>query len=328
MLNADPFAQIIGNETVADVIINDAEACALLDSGATADLMTLAYAEARNFDIRLMTELSDCFINLRLAAGFKTTFSGYDEYNLQISGISSYNSDQVALVAEDNTPFSKEVPLTTGTKTEDNILEALKEGEIEMLDSVEMGQKQSIIVQIVRRGYSSGDQEPPRPKFEDHTPYLNQVMEDLLELYKLASATRMEIIPPQSNKTIKARTLLVLMGTSMNVMTEPLHQKLELSGLKSWMEENKEKALNLLAEYHDIFALEDGEMECTEADKQKIKVTDPKPFKERPRNILSGLLEEVEDHLDHMLDVGAIKPSKSAWNNAVVLVRFCINFQD
>ena len=34
----------------------------------------------------------------------------------------------------------------------------------------------------------------------------------------------------------------------------------ELSGLKSWTEENKGKALNLLAEYHDIFALEDGEM--------------------------------------------------------------------
>ena len=93
LLNADPLAQIIGTETVADVIINDAEACTLLDSGATADLMTLAYAEARNFDIRLMTKLSDCFANLRLAAGFKTTLSGYVEYNLQILGISSYNSD-------------------------------------------------------------------------------------------------------------------------------------------------------------------------------------------------------------------------------------------
>ena len=94
MLNADLLAQIIGTETIVGIIIYDAEACALLDSGATADLMTLAYAEARNFDIRLMTELSDCFINLRLAAGFKTTLSSYV------------------------------------------ILEALKEGEIEMLDSV------------------------------------------------------------------------------------------------------------------------------------------------------------------------------------------------
>ena len=98
--------------------------------------MTLAYAEARNFDIRPITELSDRFINLRLAAGFKTTLSGYVEYNLQIPWISSYNSDRVALVVEDNTLFSKEVPLTIGTKTEGTILEALKEGEIKMLDIV------------------------------------------------------------------------------------------------------------------------------------------------------------------------------------------------
>ena len=66
-------------------------------------------------------------------------------------------------------------------------------------------------------------QEPP--KFEDHTSYSNQGMEDLLELNELASATRTEIIPPRSNKTIKVHTPLVLMGTSMNVMTEPLHRK-------------------------------------------------------------------------------------------------------
>ena len=52
----------------------------------------------------------------------------------------------------------------------------------------------------------------------------------------------------------------------------------ELSALESWTKENKEKALNLLAEYHDIFTLEDGEMGCTEAAKHKIKVTDLKPF--------------------------------------------------
>ena len=62
--------------------------------------------------------------------------SGYVKYNPQIPGISSYDSGQVALGAEDNTEFGKEVPLTIVTKTEDTILEALKEGEIEMLDSV------------------------------------------------------------------------------------------------------------------------------------------------------------------------------------------------
>ena len=112
-----------------------------------------------------------------------------------------------------------------------------------------------------------------------------------------------------------------------------MFEKLKLSGLESWMEENRDRALDLLGKYHDIFTLEDGEMGCTEATKHKIEVKDSKPFKERLRNIPSGLLEEVKDHLDHMLNVGAIKPSKSAWSNAIVLVwkkerglRFCIDF--
>ena len=67
--------------------------------------------------------------------------------------------------------------------------------------------------------------------------------------------------------------------------------------------------------------LEDGEMGCTAAAEHKIKVTNSRPFKERPRNISSGLLNEVKEHLDHMFDMGAIKPSKLAWCNAIVLVQ-------
>ena len=65
-----------------------------------------------------------------------------------------------------------------------------------------------------------------------------------------------------------------------------------------------------------------------------MEVMDQKPFKERLRNIPSGLLDEVKGHLNHMLNMGTIKPSKSMWSNAVVLVWkkdgglwFCINFQ-
>ena len=64
-------------------------------------------------------------------------------------------------------------------------------------------------------------QEPP--EFEDHTLYSNWGMEDLLKLNELVSTTRTEIIQHQLNKTNKACTILVLLGTSMNVMTEPLY---------------------------------------------------------------------------------------------------------
>ena len=42
-------------------------------------------------------------------------------------------------------------------------------------------------------------------------------------------------------------------GLSVKERRKVLFEKLELSGLKSWMGENEEKALNLLVEYHDIF---------------------------------------------------------------------------
>ena len=93
LLNADPLAQIIGTETIADVTIDDAEACALLDSGATANLMTSACVEAWGFDIRLITELSDQYVNLNLALGNSSMATRYVEYNLHVKGILLYDSD-------------------------------------------------------------------------------------------------------------------------------------------------------------------------------------------------------------------------------------------
>ena len=54
-------------------------------------------------------------------------------------------------------------------------------------------------------------------------------------------------------------------GLCIEERRKVLFEKLELSGLKSWIEGNKGKALNLLAKYHDIFVLNDGEMGCTAA---------------------------------------------------------------
>ena len=74
-------------------------------------------------------------------------------------------------------------------------------------------------------------------------------------------------------------------------------------------------------------------MRCTKAIQHKIKVTNPRPFKERQQNTASGLLNKVKEHPDHVLNVGTIKPSKLAWYNAVVLVwkkdgglGFCFDF--
>ena len=65
-----------------------------------------------------------------------------------------------------------------------------------------------------------------------------------------------------------------------------------------------------------------------------IELLNHEPFKERFRHIALPLVKEVQQHIQEMLDGGAIHPSQSPWCNAVVLVRkkdgslcFCIDFQ-
>ena len=112
-----------------------------------------------------------------------------------------------------------------------------------------------------------------------------------------------------------------------------LFDELDLSGLDSWAPELADKAHQLLAEYHDVFSLDPMELGCTHSTEHTIKVTDDTPFKECFRRIPPPMVEEVRNHLKEMLESGAIRPSQSAWCNAVVLVRkkdgslcFCIDF--
>ena len=88
--------------------------------------------------------------------------------------------------------------------------------------------------------------------------------------------------------------------------------------------------------FHHIFSLERNEIGCTDATEHVIELLpeQEKPFKERFKRIPPHEVEEVQQHIQEMLDGGAIWPSQSPWFNAVVLVqkkdgtlRFCIDFR-
>ena len=77
-------------------------------------------------------------------------------------------------------------------------------------------------------------------------------------------------------------------------------------------------------------------MGCTDATKHVIELLpeQDEPFKERFRRIAPHKVQEVHQHIQEMLDGGAIWPSQSPWCNAIVLVwkkdgtlRFCIDFR-
>ena len=122
------------------------------------------------------------------------------------------------------------------------------------------------------------------------------------------------------------------MKESSKERIEKLFSKVDLSGAEDWSEDNKQKLRSLFIKYHGIFALEDLELGRTNIVKHKIVLEDPKPFRERYQRIPPHQYNEVKEHLKQMLEIGAIRKSKSPWASAVVLVRkkdgalrFCID---
>ena len=120
------------------------------------------------------------------------------------------------------------------------------------------------------------------------------------------------------------------------LLMKVLEENGSLRKLKGWKKETALKAKWLLMEFHHIFCLEKNKMGCTDTTKHIIELLPEKDelFKERFRRIVPHEVEEVHQHIQEMLDGGAIWPSQSPWCNAIVLVRkkdgtlrFCIDFR-
>ena len=129
---------------------------------------------------------------------------------------------------------------------------------------------------------------------------------------------------PPKKLTIEERQKLLL---------ELLRKEGWLDKLKQWPPELALRFEQMLMEHHNIFSLELNEIGCTDTAEYVIKLLDTEPFKELFRRIAPPLVEEVWEHIQEMLDRGAICPSQSPWCNVVVLVHkkdgglwFCIDF--
>ena len=98
-------------------------------------------------------------------------------------------------------------------------------------------------------------------------------------------------------------------------------EKLDLTGIESWTEQQQCSVKKLLEEYQHLFALYLKELGKTSLVQHEIRLSNNTPFKERYRRIPPHQYEEVRKHLHKMLDIGAIHRSTSPWASPVILVR-------
>ena len=112
------------------------------------------------------------------------------------------------------------------------------------------------------------------------------------------------------------------MEQCQGLLMKVLEENGSLRKLKGWKKETVLKAKRLLMEFHHIFCLEKNEMGCTNITEHVIELLpeEDEPFKERFRRIASHEVKEVCQHIQEMLDRGAIRPSQSPWCNVIVLV--------
>lgn len=96
-----------------------------------------------------------------------------------------------------------------------------------------------------------------------------------------------------------------------------------------------EQAKQVIREFEDIFSKSDEDIGFSSAVKHAIELSDPKPFKQRHRFIPPAMYEEVRSHLQQLLNIGIIRPSRSPWASPIVLVRkkdgslrMCIDYRE
>ena len=80
------------------------------------------------------------------------------------------------------------------------------------------------------------------------------------------------------------------------------------------VEEVKQKLLN----WSHVFSQHDLDLGLTDKAVHKIRLKDDKPFKQKARNILPSLYDEVRGHLKEIQELGVIRQSESPYIRKIV----------
>ena len=133
VLNEDARSHWLGRDNMGYAMIEGKQMPVLLDTGANVNMITPECMVALGLQMGPLTDLREGGITIDQPFNYEGRPIGYVIMSVQIEGISSYNEDQVVLVAHSSTEFTHHVPIILGTPTTDRAIKTLKESEIDKL---------------------------------------------------------------------------------------------------------------------------------------------------------------------------------------------------
>ena len=121
---------------IGTAIIDGRLTTILVDSRACMNVVTPELVKARGLEAGSIQDLNNHAGRILIdgAGGKRTKPLGYVVIRVQIPNVPSYDEDQVALIIEDPTLFSKRCPVVLGTPTIFRAVQAMKESEMSCVE--------------------------------------------------------------------------------------------------------------------------------------------------------------------------------------------------
>ena len=91
-----------------------------------------AYVQTHDLDMGPIRELQSMNLGIVIhgVGGAHTSPMGYVVMKVQIEGIPSYGEDQVFLVVDDNSAYSRPIPIILGTPTINHVVMTMRVGDV------------------------------------------------------------------------------------------------------------------------------------------------------------------------------------------------------
>ena len=119
MLDEDARSHWLGRDNVGYATIKGKQMLVLSDVGVNVNMITPECVVAPGFQTGPLTDLWKGGTTIDQPFSYEGRPIGYVIMRVQIDGISSYDKDQVALVAHSSAEFVHHIPITLGTPTTD-----------------------------------------------------------------------------------------------------------------------------------------------------------------------------------------------------------------
>ena len=197
-------------ENIAKVRINGESCMALLDNGVQVNTITLSYIKEHSLPVGLITNLMDSKVACIGLGNAYTRPLGYVIIWAQVDGVQGYDEDQIALIIPDFSNFAMRVPIILGTPTIGQVVNVMREVEMDALAMLWANARVAHLLAIRRMTpVEVGNDWEEGCKTDQDSP--------------LMYTQKVETLEPFSSHVIPMKMMEAYLGEHLNMMVQALH---------------------------------------------------------------------------------------------------------